>query len=175
MQFTFTPTDPTMAHVDVPYIEDARADFAPHYRSSKSITQAQAEVTAELGKLGAGVMSFQDGVFQSGKKRRHGYNIRFFYGGGQGIMRIAGLPIKGTETDAKVKQIKVQGLLVARDWLKAAVTSRVFSPGADVLIPFMLVDKTPGNERTVAEYIAQMGELPQLAAPSDIVEGEFVE
>ena len=35
MEFTFTPTG-TQAKPAVPYIEDARADYAPYYRARQS-------------------------------------------------------------------------------------------------------------------------------------------
>jgi hypothetical protein len=181
MNFTFTPTSDFNAQLKVPYFEEARANFAPYYDvRHKTLIQAQAEVSAELAKLGAGVQSFQDGIFQAGKTKRHGYNIRFNYGGGQGIIRVAGLPFHHDETPRKIERVKLQALLNVRDWLKAAITNRIFSPGADILIPFMLVDFTPGHERTVAEYIAEKGQLPQLNPPPNgaqslIEEGDIVD
>lgn len=175
MQFTFVPSDMSQDSIKVPFFEDARADFAPYYTvysHGKRPHDIKPEITAEFGKLGAGVFSFVDGVFQNGTTKRHGYNIHFMYGGGRGIIRIAGLPIK-SKNEKKIEASKTQALCIVRDWLKSAVTNRVFSPGSDVLIPFMLVDQTPGQEKTVAEYIATMGTLPQLAAKSDVIEGEY--
>jgi hypothetical protein len=158
--FTFTPTN-TVSEFKVPYFEDARADFAPYYTvKNKTIQQAQAEVANELGKLGAGVQSFQAGKFQIGKKTRYGFNIRFMYGGSQGIIRVAGLPMRSTVTKKKIEKVQIQALMNVRDWLKSAITSQTFSPGSDALIPYMLVDHTPGQEKTVADYIATMQSLP---------------
>lgn len=170
MDFHFIPDTSHQAALDVPYFEDARADFAPYYDVKTTLPQAQGAVTEEMGKLGAGIMSFQPGVFQAGGERRHGFNVRFFYGGGVGILRVAGLPFRASETPRKIERVKIQALLNVRDWLKTAVTNRIFSPGSDVLIPFMLVDKTPGAEQTVAEYIGTMGQLPQLAASGDTID-----
>jgi hypothetical protein len=149
------------SELKIPYLEDARADFAPYYDvRNKTISQAQAEVTEQLGRLGAGVLHFQEGEFQIGNKTRYGFNIRFMYGGSQGIIRVAGLPIRLSKTDKKIHRVKIQALMNVRDWLKSAVTSQVFSPGSDVLIPYMLVDQTPGHEKTVADHIAAMQSLP---------------
>ncbi len=175
-EFTFTPTEEHGA-IQVPYLENARADFAPHYRSRKTIQEAQTEVITELAKLGAGGVMFQEGYFGTGDARRYGYNITFSYGGGQGLIRVAGLPMRGQPTDVKVKQARLQALLNVRDWLKSAVTARVFSPGSDVLIPFMIVARNGGQVYTVADYIQSTGNLPQLnPGPSaEVLEGEIVE
>jgi hypothetical protein len=37
----------------------------------------------------------------------------------------------------------------------------------------MLVDHTPGREKTVSEYIAEQGRLPQIAAPEYV--GEIID
>jgi hypothetical protein len=177
MTFQFTPTDKHQV-IQVPHIEDARADFAPHYRSRKTVIQAQAEVTAEMGKLGGGVIAFDEGYFGTGEQKRYGYILRFVYGGAEGVIRVAGLPMKGRKTDAKIRQVRLQALLNVRDWLKAAVTSQVFSPGSEPLIGHLLV---PGTDKTVADHIAEQGKLPRINPPpertlgSGVIEGEFSE
>jgi hypothetical protein len=176
VEFKFIPNPGVSESLKVPYFEDARANFAPYYTAHGNGTKvpaAQNQLSAELSKLGAGVLSFQDGVFQIGSTRRHGYNIWFSYGSGRGVIRVAGLPVRYSETPKKIEAVKVQALLNVRDWLKAAVTNRVFSPGSDILIPFMLVDHTPGRERTVSEFIAEQGHLPQIAAPEYV--GEIID
>jgi hypothetical protein len=168
--WTFVPTDDDVV-TDVPYIEDARSDFAPYWsvltQSEKKIQddleRAKREVTAEMAKLGGGIVGFQQGYFNVGKKKRHGYRILFFYGGGRGIIRIAGLPMKGEETKRKTNSVLAQALFNVRDWLKAAVTNRIFSPGFNALVPFMLVD----GHRTVTDYLIETGNLPQLNAPGE--------
>jgi hypothetical protein len=161
-EFLFTPTGTQTREIEVPYFEDARADFAPYYNpyQAHTIQKCQNAVMHELAKLGAGSIFFQDGKFGTGSKPRHGYQIWFQYGNAQGVIRVAGLPMR-SETAHRVEGVKMQALLNVRDWLKAAVTSRVFSPGSDVLIPFLLVD----GKRTISEVIVESGRLPQLAAP----------
>lgn len=168
--FTPTPDDKTV--IQVPFIEEARASFAPHYSAKKTLAQAEREVIAELAKLDAGSIRFIEGSF-SFDKPRYGYRITFFYGGAQGRIEVAGLPIKGTVTKAKKKQVLVQALLNVRDWCKAAVTAKVFAPGINPLIPYLIID----GERTVAEVITSTGNLPVLAAGinSGFVEGDWSE
>ena len=79
MDFTFTPTD-NSATTSVPYYEDARADFAPYYRSQKSVKTAKAEAAEELAKLGGVVVAFREGYFGH-KPRRYGYEIEFLTAG----------------------------------------------------------------------------------------------
>jgi len=168
--FTFTATQETI-EIKVPDFEDARAGYAPYYTSGKSITQAKSEVEAELGKLGAFGVMFQDGYFGDGKKKRYGYCVLFRYGDQKGVVRVAGLPIRANHSDKKKRAVRVQALLVVRDQLKAAVTSRVFSPGSDTLIQYLLVDE----RRTLVEALAEEGRVPLLAAPEgDFVEGEVL-
>jgi hypothetical protein len=176
--WNFTPTnepkDRGESGILVPFIEDARADYAPYYSSDKSEPEAKAEVSAELQKLGAVHVRFQPGFFTFNQQKRYGYNIRFLSRGAESVIRVAGLPMKAKETEVKINQVRVQALLNVRDWLKAAVTSQVFTPGASPLTPYMLVD----GQRTAVEVLeafAQSGQLPQLLPPSGpTVEGEIV-
>lgn len=153
--FDFTPTETERAF-EVPYIEDARADYAPNYASGKTLDQAKADVGAELAKLGVSGFIFQEGTFGSSPKR-YGYQVTFFLGSAKGVMRIAGLPIRN-ETPKKIAQVKVQALLCLRDQLKAAVIARVFNPLAHPLVGYLLVD----GQRTVTEVVAAQGHLPAL-------------
>lgn len=166
--FTFTPTAKD-TKIEVPFFEDARADFAPYYAAEKTIERAKDALTAEIGKLGGIVVAFQEGHFGAGKKTRYGYRIAFTYAGRPGAISVAGLPIKNDHTERKIKQVKVQALMNAADWFKAAITQRVFSPGTDILLMHLLVD----GRRTVADYIREAGRLPELSDGNDIVEGEY--
>lgn len=168
--FTFTATE-SKAQIDVPYIEDARANFAPYYSSRKTVAVAQSEVVAELDKLGAESVRFEKGHFDGTGIRRYGYRILFWYGSREGMIRAAGLPIR-IYSEKKVDTVCLQALLNVRDWVKASVTAQVFSPGTDPLISHLLVD----GERTVADYIADMGQLPQMN-PSPLLDegGEIAE
>jgi hypothetical protein len=175
MEFAFTP-DNQVTQIDVPFYEDARADFAPYYKvvrdgnGEKKLTEGKAAVGIEMGKLGAIVTGIIPGIFSSGKTKRYGFVVRFMYGQTPGVIQVAGLPMR-TETATKKQAVMVQALWNVRDWLKAAVTGRVFNPGSDVLIPYLLVD----GKHTIAEYIASTGKLPMLASGDNVIDGEFTE
>ena len=168
MSFNFTPTD-TDTSVKVPFFEDARADFAPYYSSRQdgwTIKRAQAAVSEEMGKLKGGVVAFREGVF-SDKGQRYGYQIDFVMEGATGRLNIAGLPIRSNLTPKKIESVRIQALLNMRDWLKTAITSMVFSPGNNPLIPHLL---GPGG-RTMAEFIAERASLDMPLLVGEIVEG----
>ena len=57
---------------------------------------------------------------------------------------------------------------------KAAVTARVFNPGSDMLVQYLLVD---GERTMVVDGIASSGQVPRLNPPleSDIVQGKWDE
>lgn len=163
--FHFTPTSTSMSTINIPYFEDARADFAPYYDvRNRTLSQAQSDIVVELSKLGAGYVLFEDGFFGMGKEIRHGYRITFMYGSAKGLIRAAGLPLKASETERKLHQVKLQALMNVRDWLKATVTSMVFAPGSDILIPHLLVGDT---NMTIADHIASTGNIPRLNPPTE--------
>lgn len=167
MQWAFTPDKDT--GVTVPFYEDARADFAPYYSSSKSIKAAQAELTAEMSKLNAAVISFQSGKFVVNNRQRFGYVIEFMMNGAVGRIQVAGLPIRGY-TETKEIRVRVQCLLNVKDWLKAAVTMQVFSPDTSPLVPYLLVPGVDGQQYTIAELVMRRGELPMLPKPEIRIE-----
>lgn len=166
MQWSFIPDSKDNA-IAAPFFEDARADFAPYYSSTKNLKTAMNEVAQEMVKLGAFITNFQPGKFTVNKRERLGYVIEFLLNGVTGRLTIAGLPLYST-TAAKENRVRVQCLLNVRDWLKAAVTMQVFSPDTSPLIPYLLVD----GQHTVADYILSKGQLPMLAAPVITVEKE---
>lgn len=172
MDFTFTATE--QPATKAPFYEDARADFAPYYRSKKTIKAAQAEVAAELAKLGGAIVAFREGYFGQ-TQRRYGYEIEFVLYDKRGVLRVAGLPIRSyNESAAKIQQVRVQALLNVRDWLKATITQQVFQPQAGhPLMMHLFVD----DRRTVADYIAQSSRLPALSSGenNEVVDGEFTE
>lgn len=167
MMFKFKPSsdDLSRSKIQVPYYEDARSDTAPYYDAyrSWSVPQAQNAVAVEMAKLGASVHRFVEGEFEDQYNptapTRLGYLIRFSYGGADGVIKVLGLPFKNKSTDRKRHAVRVQALLNVRDWLKSVVTSQVFNPGHEPLIPHLLL---PDGETTIAEYVIQSGKLPLL-------------
>ncbi|MBZ0286253.1 MAG: hypothetical protein K8I30_01460 [Anaerolineae bacterium] len=154
--FNFTPTDAQQG-IHVPYFEDARADFAPYYDVQTTLAEAKNLVFIEFAKLGGSSVWFQEGYFGLNPKR-YGYVINFQLGGAPARMQVAGLPMKGGETEKKIARVRIQALLNVRDWLKAAVTAQVFAPGSNILYQFLLVD----GHRTLGEALVQERRLPDL-------------
>lgn len=149
--------------IHIPDFEDARSDFAPYYDiRNVLISSATNQVSAELDKLGAIVLSIVRGSYTTPDgRKRSGFEIYFGFGGAQGLIRVAALPFRGEATKQKEIKASIQALYNVRDWLKAAVTAQVFSPGSSILIPFLLVD----GKHTVADYIHSTGNLPRLNPP----------
>ncbi len=174
VNFVFIPEQTPAAKLVVPFIEDARTDYAPYYSSKKTIAEVQGEIAAELGKLGGFVNMYLPGYFGD-KPKRYGYEIRFSFKGAPGLIRVAGLPMR-SETPTKKNQVAVQALCNVRDWLKMLVTQQVFMPGSEPLMQYLLVDGRDG-QKTLAEYLLETGRLPLLAAPKadEAVEAEVVE
>lgn len=170
MDWKFTPSDDNKNIIEVPFYEDARADTAPYYTTTRTIDKCKQEVINALSSLGAGVQSFSEGTFQYGKLKRYGYEIRFWWRESQGLIRVAGLPIRNP-TDKKIEQVKRQALLNVADWLKATYTSEVFSPGSSVLLGYLLVK--PDENLTLQDYIMQQRQLPNLSETPLLV-GEIV-
>lgn len=159
-RFRFTATEAATATIPVPYVEDAKADFAPYYSSAghgKRIVDAKEEVVIELAKLGAGGVMFTEGFFGD-NPRRYGYLVQFSYLGGTGRMEVAGLPIKLDANDKKVLQVRVQALLNVRDWLKSSITAQVFSPGSYPLMQYLLVNE----HQTLAEAALEARGMPNM-------------
>lgn len=172
MNFQFTPLTETPT-ISVPFLEDARADFAPYYTTDKTPEKVQAEIVVELGKLGGYGVFFQLGTF-SEKPKRYGYVVNFQYNGSAGMIKVAGLPMK-VEDPKKRQRVLAQALSIVRDWIKAQVTAKIFMPGTEPLVQFLLVE----GERTVTDFVIQSGRLPtakQLAAGTVVeAKAELVE
>lgn len=151
----FIPEQNVSEAFQVPDLEDARADFAPFYRTSKTQTQAEDQVRSEMAKLGAGVTSFIAGHFVVGKRKRYGFVIRFMWNGLPGVIRVAGLPMR-TETSKKIQQARTQALLNVAEWFKAMVTARIFTPEWSPFLPYLLVD----GDKTMLDVIQERNLLP---------------
>jgi hypothetical protein len=165
--FNFVADDLPEEAIIVPFLEDARADFAPFYSSSKTIKQAQSEIEKHLAKLGASVTNFVSGRFPDGEKTRFGYLINFRMKGVDGRIVVAALPIR-RYTSTKEKQARVQALLNVSQWLQTQITQQVFSPGSNPLVPYLLA----ADGKTIMQHILSSKAIPQLSAPEDAVEME---
>lgn len=158
MGFVFTPTE-EIKGIKVPYIEEARAAFAPYYdQRDKNPGKVQTEIITEMAKLGGSSVYFQEGYFESPMGKRYGFVVRFQFYGHPAKIEVAGLPIKNGETALKVLRVRLQALYNVRDWLKNAVTAQVFSPGSHPLMQYLLVD----GSRTLAEAVIEDGHMPNM-------------
>jgi hypothetical protein len=170
--YEFIPLEKKESEADlrVPFFEDARSDYAPYYQSPTwSISKAKAAVQAEFSKLGAAILDYEEGDFMINGQRRRGYQLHFTWNGAKGRLMVAGLPISKGKTDNKYARVRIQALLNVRDWIKAAVTARIFSPGEHPLIPHLVLK----SGKTLAERIVESAGLPELPA-GDIVDGEVL-
>lgn len=158
----FILDDVQPADLEIPYIEEANSDNSQYHRAfeTSTVVSTQSEISIEIAKLGGLPYAFLPGC--AGK--RYGYDIRFMLGGSPGIIRVVGLPIKFKATDKKINQVRVQALKIVRDWLRAMVTSQIFSPGHNPLVPYLLWDggRDPENEVTIGQYIMEEKGLPML-------------
>ncbi|KKK72998.1 hypothetical protein LCGC14_2898250, partial [marine sediment metagenome] len=105
--------DESQIEIKAPCYEDARADFAPYYTAGRGMEEreAQSQIATELGKLGAFITGCFRGEYIVDKQKRYGYEIRFSFGGQQGIIRAAGLPMKYSATEKKKHLVRIQALL----------------------------------------------------------------
>lgn len=172
MTFQFTPAQDAKQSPAVPFFEDARADYAPFYSTTKTPEVVQSEIIVELAKLGGYAVYFVEGVFQLGKYKRHGYEVRFMANGAPGVFRVAGLPMRSEDTKKK-QRVLAQALCIVREWVAGMVTAKTFMPGTEPLVQYLLVD----DVHTVTDHILSAGKLPELApatnCSTDVVDAKF--
>lgn len=174
MEFTFT--NKPEAQADVPYFEDTRAKETKYYTSTKSLAAVLKEVRQEFQELGCYNISFAEGYFGV-KPKRYGYLVTFGWNGAQGKIPLAGLPLRNEpfsyqQKQTKINKVRVQALLILRDHLISYRQAPMFMVNTMPMLQHLLVD----GERTLSEYLQQVGTLPGLPAPQgDIVETDFVE
>lgn len=170
MMFNFTPDEEQSVSVDVPFVEEARADFARYYGSRKNVSEAIGEIKDNLNRLGATLVSLMSGKFLVNGQERIGYVLKFRWQGVEGVIPIAGLPCKHELTDAKERQIRVQALLNIAAWLENCLMFQVLSPNSMPLIQFILVGD---SGKRIIDHMVESGAVPMLSAPDDVVVGEF--
>lgn len=172
MTFNFVPDEKNQPKISAPHFEDARADYAPGYATTKSVETLKTEVLTIMVQLGASGILFREGHFPDKPRNRYGYVVEFQYGHSPARMQVAGLPI-WKETPRKKEQVLAHALYNLRDWLKAALTARVFAPGNDVLLQYLLVD----GKQTLHEALVAGWRLPSTnpeLSSGEIMEAEIV-
>ncbi len=169
MSFQFTPIDQAAQQKRLPFFEEARADFAPYYSTTKKPDDVQAEIVTALGKLGGYGVYFLMGKFGE-KPTRYGYEVRFTLNGAPGLFRVAGMPMR-TEDAKKRDRVLAQALCIVREWVTGMVTAKLFMPGTEPLAQYLLVD----GDNTITDFIISRGKLPELPKPKvDVLDGEVV-
>jgi len=154
----FIPDPLAIQAQDVPFFEDSQKRDVPGRGTGKTVPQLQAEVVEMLARLGGAGARFVPGTFD-GARRRYGYEIWFWYGGTQGRMDCAALPIR-KETDRKKDRALAQALYLLRDELRALVHSQMYKPGAIPLVPYLI----GAGGKTVTEFLIETQNVPQLGA-----------
>jgi hypothetical protein len=187
---SFVPDDMNDKKPEIPYFEDASSELGVKgHSTSKSIDTLKMEVRAAMGSLGGGVTSFLVGHFDE-TPMRYGYQINFAYGDREGVLKIAGLPMR-KETESKREKVLKQALYTVREMLEAQFNSGILLPGSAPLVQYLLDDQG----RTLAEALSEVSHIPLLSPPmkekgkdkknededvvdnedEDVVEGEFSE
>jgi len=154
----FIPDKLELQAQEVPYFEDSQQRDIPGRGTEKTLTRLQQEVINILARLGASSVQFVPGI-HDGSRKRHGYQNRIWYGGIQGRIDCAALPLR-SETAGKKDRALAQALYLLRDELRAMVQSAVYKPGAVPLVPYLI---GPGR-KTVTEWLIESQDVPQLAA-----------
>jgi hypothetical protein len=174
----FTPKEQQNNPLEVPYFDDVTSDggWAGH-TTSKSIKTLQSEIVQGMTRLGAMVISFDQGVYgQGSNKERDGWLLRYSKDGIPGQIKIAALPVKplerrttttrkGFET-RKAQSMKMALYMFAR-YVEGMWYAQQLSPGYLPLIPWLLGE---GSGKTVSELFAERN---QLTLPSS-VDGDMV-
>jgi len=172
--------------IEVPYLDDARADDGWQGHSTKESTNAlRAQISAEIGRLGGTVTRWQRGEYEiEGQSRpgiQIGYSIASPNGGVfEGRIDVAGLPWQppygGRKSDSRYKDAverkKDQSLSMAlynvREALRAMRILQILSPGYSALVPWMLVADT-------GKTIGEMWDTGSRALPAPGEAGEIVD
>lgn len=178
----FIPETPKKSQ-QVPYFEDAKAeDGWQGQTTGKSIQALQSEVTQSISRLGAMVISFQRGTFESEHGNRDGFRIHYSIETPSGMsmpgrIDIAALPISpklGHRAD-KDKH-RESSLKMALYMLKISLDGTWFlqqlSPGFSALVPFML---NKGSDKTISQLWSD-SVMNNLLPPGeeDFIEGEVI-
>lgn len=163
--------DEVSQELKVPWFEDATtaAHGVRGHNTSKSLETLQAELRAEIGRLGGTVQHLVAGAFE-GRPKRYGYLIHFTFQAHEGQLAVAALPLK-KETPAKKTAALKQALFTVREHLRAQYNMLLLSPGGNPLLPYLLAD----GKRTVAELYRDHYEVPMLTSGGALVEGEVVD
>lgn len=160
----FVPDDQTAEErgVEVPYWRDAskRKHGIEGKETGKRISTLKGEIKTAVRNLGGAVEKIERGQFPHFDPPREGFVVQFYLDGNPGAIPVAALPFnpdKPEPTDRMKKQALRQALYSARNALEAQHNLRILSPGANPLLPHLLM---PGGDMTLAEAYDQERGLP---------------
>jgi len=157
-------SDALKTEIEVPFFEDATGETAPNYRTTRSVTDAQSELSRWLGKHGGIVTGMIPVRFNNAVAAknvlRYGFIVEFMFGGGaRGRMHIAALPLRKESVDKK-NRVLAMALLNRAEYFKAAFTTRIHDPYSNPLLQYLLVD----GDKTVAQVIVEQKSLVLLGS-----------
>ena len=140
--------------MDVPFFEDSQEEKVPGRGTKKSIQALQNEIINLLARLGAGSVRFTLGQYP-GELPRYGFQVFFWYGGAQGRIDCAALPMRN-ETEHRKDRALAQALYLLRDELQAMAYSTLHKPGAIPLVAYLMGE----NGKTVTEHLIETQSVP---------------
>jgi hypothetical protein len=171
----FIPEQPKESN-QVPYFEDVTKEAGWQGQTTgKSIQTLQSEITQAINRLGALVISFQRGVFES-EVDRDGFRVHYTIAASDGRqvpgrIDIAALPIR--YESHREKSLKM-ALYMFRQSMAGTWFLQQLSPGYSALVPFML---GKGTDKTLSQMWTDSSIMNNLLPPGDedFVEGEATE
>ena len=178
----FIPENSQTATVDIPYYDDVKVeDGWQGHTTAKSIATLKLEITLCLSRLGGMVLSFQQGKYIIGDKRRDGFQIHYTVEQANGLLHqgkldIAALPVREnyrlqrTLQKRKDNSLKM-ALYMARKALEGTWFLQKLSPGYAPLMPWMLAS----NGKTITQLWSEQVFLENLLpSGEEFIEGEVV-
>ena len=139
----FQPTDEFKSNDPLPYFDEvSSADGWQGHATTKSIDMLKTEIIVALSNMGASVLSFKRGVFNS-EFKRDGFQIAYIIDQGSSMLHgkidIAALPVKEDLREATKLKQKEQSLKMALFNFKIAINGtrflKVLCPGFIPLLP----------------------------------------
>lgn len=167
----FTP-DKNEAQI-VPFFEDAKAeDGWQGHTTTKTLKRLQDEVKEAIARLGASVVSFQQGTFQIDQKTRQGFRVHYVIEGRVARLDIAALPVRNRYNNKKKEQSLKMALYMLEIGLSGAWVMQQLSPGYAPLMPFILTE----GDKTISEMWIENSAIGRLLPPrpEEFIEGEEI-
>lgn len=185
----FIPETPKQVSIDIPYYDDVKVeDGWQGHTTSKSIATLKLEITLCMQRLGGVVLSFQQGTYLIGEKKRDGFQIHYTVEVSgilhRGQLDIAALPVRDeyrlrrTLEKRKENSLKMS-LYMVRKALEGTWFLQKLSHGYAPLMPWMLSNEGKTITQLWSEQVFLENLLPASTDfaewPEEAMEGEIVE